>query len=123
MAKSRAEVLESLRKIMSNGETKPQPESTPAKPAQPAAAASAFAKFRRVDEVVAVADEEEEVEEESEDESEDSDNDSEVESHSEGEATDVEVAPVEELLDRVEALIDYVSENSEALKAWIAACR
>jgi hypothetical protein len=122
MAKSRAEVLESLRKIMGNGDTKPQPEAAPAKPAKNGEAAAAFAKFRRVDEVVAVADEEE-VEEESEDESEDSDNDSEVESQSEDEATDVEVAPVEELLDRVEALIDYVSENSEALKAWIAACR
>lgn len=130
MAKSRSEVLASLRAIMGGAE-----DEAPAKKAKvvhPMPNGSKFGKFRKAPAPVAVVDEddedeeEEEFEEDEEEESEvvDSDsNDTEEDTEEEETSEDVEVAPVEELLDRVESLIDYISENSEALKAWIAAVR
>jgi len=131
MAKSRSEVLASLRAIMGGAE-----DEAPAKKAkvvQPEPSGSKFGKFRKAPAPVAVVDEDDEEEEEFEEDEEDEEDESEVvdadsndtEEDTEEEETseDVEVAPVEELLDRVESLIDYISENSEALKAWIAAVR
>lgn len=131
MAKSKAEVLASLRSIF-NGEAETEKTPKSAKPAPTKSEPAAFGKFRKASQPVAVVEEEEEEEEFEEDEDteeeesevcdSDGTDDTEEES-SEDEAEDVEVAPVEELLDRVESLIDYISENGEALKAWIAACR
>ena len=127
MSKSRAEVLASLRGIFSDGEQKPEPTAKTAQPAKVAATASEFARFRKADRVEPVAEEpeiEDEIEDNDDELSEDdvSDSSHEGNGHSD-EPADAEVAPVEELLDRVESLIDYISENSEALKAWIAAVR
>ena len=130
MAKSRAEVLASLRNIFeSEPKTKAEKEPAKAKPVAPAS--SGFARFQRIeaDTAVAVAEENEEVEEEVEEDEEEEalpDADGVVRKKFEPAdslESDVETSPVEELLDRVEALIDYISENSEALKSWLAAAR
>lgn len=121
MAKSRSEVLASLRGIFADGEGKPEPKAKASKPAVAAAATATFGRFRKADKVEPVAEEPEQEDEVEEEESEDGDADSNHTSN--GEADDVEVAPVEELLDRVESLIDYIADNSEALKSWIATCR
>jgi hypothetical protein len=127
MAKSRSEVLASLRAIMGGAESETPAEKP--KVVQPQPNGSKFGKFRKAPAPVAVVEEDEDEEEEfeeDEDESEvvDSDsNDTEEEVEESDDTGEVEVAPVEDLLDRVESLIDYISENSEALKSWIAACR
>lgn len=126
MSKSRADVLASLRNIFNNPAPEPAAEPAKTKPSAPSASSS-FARFRREQaeaEVAAVEEEEEEEDEEeqSEDVVDDS-NEGGEESSEEAAATDVAVSPVEDLLDRVESLIDFISENSEALKAWIAVVR
>lgn len=126
MAKSRAEVLASLRGIFADGDSKPEPKakSKASEPTNTATATATFGKFRKADKVEPVAEEPEQEDEVAEEESEDGDSDSNytTNGHSD-DAEDVEVAPVEELLERVESLIDYIADNSEALKAWLAACR
>jgi hypothetical protein len=116
MAKTRAELIAEIKASM-NGEV-PAAVATAPKATAPVAKASRppkqpAAKFQPV----AVEDVEEEDEEEDEEEvgysieSEDSEDD------------EPEVTPVEELVTRIESLIDYVVENGEAIRSWLAACR
>ena len=111
MAKSREEVLKSLRNIFKTDDTAVVAAATATK----SPAEGAFrSKFKR--RLAEVAEEQEEEEEEEEEENEE---ESEVEEQEE--VTDVDVSPVEELLDRVESLIDYIGEHHAALKSWITA--
>jgi len=117
MAKSREEVLNSLRNIFKTDDTAVVAAATATK----SPAEGAFrSKFKRRLAEVAEEQEEEEEEEEIEDASE-IEEESEVEEQEE--VTDVDVSPVEELLDRVESLIDYIGEHHAALKSWITAAR
>lgn len=117
MAKSREEVLKSLRNIFKSDDTAVVAAATATK----SPAEGAFrSKFKRRLEEVAAEQEEEEAEEEIEDASE-IEEESAVED--EAEATDVDVSPINELLDRVESLIDYIGEHHAALSSWITAAR
>jgi len=118
VAKSREEVMKSLKDIFSVGKSEKGAGKSKVKAAPPST--SEFRKMRRREEEVA---EEEEVEEEEEQEDEDEEESDEEEESDADEAEDVEYSPVEELLDRVEALIDFVSENGEALKSYLASIR
>ena len=112
MAKSREEVLNSLRNIFKPDDKAVVAAATATKSPAEGAFRSKFK--RRLAEVAEEQEEEEEEEEEIEEESE-------VEEQEE--VTDVDVSPVEELLDRVESLIDYIGEHHAALKSWITAAR
>jgi hypothetical protein len=131
MAKSREDVLKSLRDIFNGKTTESEAPATVKVTAGVAADVEAFESLRKRRQTEEVAeeiedepaalqhhpwrdDEEEEESQEIED-TEDGDESDDVE--------DVESSPAEELLDRVEALIDYVVENGEALKSWLAAVR
>jgi hypothetical protein len=118
MAKSREEVLNSLRNIFKPDDKAVVAAATATKSPAEGAFRSKFK--RRLAEVAEEQEEEEQEEEEIEDASE-IEEESEVEEQEE--VTDVDVSPVEELLDRVESLIDYIGEHHAALKSWITAAR
>jgi len=125
MAKSREDVLKSLRDIFNNKTTESEAPAAVKVTASVAADAEAFESLRKRRHTEEVAEEiEDEDEEEEEEESEEIEDTEDTEDGDESDdVEDVESSPAEELLDRVEALIDYIVENGEALKSWLAAVR
>lgn len=121
MAKDKSAVVASLKAIFQNVEGSSGKADKPAKVAPQKSSLAEFRTLARRPEPTPVQDEDEdtgEVEDEDTDESEDTDTQDEAET-----SEDCEVSPTEELLDRVESLIDYIVENGAALKSWIAAAR
>jgi hypothetical protein len=118
MAKSREEVLADLRSVFGKAEsgvaTKSPPAAAPS-PKAPAKAGSIFAKFKKIEDEAADQDETEEEVEEVEEESE--------ESEEVAASVEPDARPLDELLDRIENLINYISANDEAIKSWLNACR
>lgn len=115
MAKSREEVLKTLQNIF-------KPEE---KPVAKKTAAGPLVTFRKRVTPVAVEPEidEDEDEDEEEEEVEGSRPEEEIEEEEEEEESDVVVTQIDELLDRVESLVDWVAANADALKAYISAVR
>lgn len=116
MAKSREEVLKTLQNIFKSEE----------KPVAKKTAAGPLVTFRKRVTPVAVEpeiDEDEEEEEEEEVEGSAPDEEDEEEIEEEEEESDVVVTQIDELLDRVESLVDWVAANADALKAYISAVR
>jgi hypothetical protein len=135
MAKSREDVLKSLRDIFNGKTTESEAPATVKVTAGVAADVEAFESLRKRRQTEEVA---EEIEDEpaalqhhpwrdDEDDDEEEEESEEIEDTEDGDESDdvedVESSPAEELLDRVEALIDYIVENGEALKSWLAAVR
>jgi len=137
MAKSRAEVLESLKGIFSGKESPKKGGQRPAKDAFPRPKSSVVAVDDEEEEdedeleESEVEDEEEEAEdsedteaeaedyESDDDDSDDLDDDQYEEEEEDEEEEDVDTSPVEDLLDRVESLLDFVAEHHAALKSYL----
>lgn len=115
MAKSREEVMASLKSIFNNNGKAEKPGASAKQAAQPPVSpkSSMVGKFRRI------ADKAAEVEEQEEEEVEDE----EVEETTEEQETEESGEVLPGLLDRVEALIDFVVENEESLREFLTAAR
>lgn len=118
MAKSREEVLKTLQNIF-------KPEE---KPVAKKTAAGPLVTFRKRVTPVAVEpeiDEDDHYHQDEEEEEEEVEGSApeEEDEEDEEEESDVVVTQIDELLDRVESLVDWVAANADALKAYISAVR